>query len=63
MEQTAPAQIQGLVPELLEKLKYLMQRYGETLLCKTIAGIAGKVDLFFKNDCTRFISLNEKDVC
>ena len=43
-------------------LQNLMQRYGETLLCKTIAGIAGKGDLFFKNDCTWTISLNEKDV-
>ena len=40
----------GLVPELLEKLKYLVQRYGETTLCKTIAGIAGSAFLLGKKE-------------
>lgn len=40
----------GLVPELLEKLKYLMQRYGETTLCKTVSGIAGNDFLLGKKE-------------
>ena len=40
----------GLVPELLEKLKYLVQRYGEKLLCKTISGIAGNAFLLGKKE-------------
>jgi len=40
----------GLVPELLEKLKYLLQRYGEKLLCKTIAGIANNAFLLGKKE-------------
>jgi replicative DNA helicase len=35
----------------------------ELIVAKHRNGPTGKVDLFFKNDCTRFISLNEKDVC
>ena len=40
----------GLVPELLEKLKYLMRRYGENTLCKTIAGIANNPFLLGKKE-------------
>ena len=40
----------GLAPELLEKLKYLLQRYGEKLLCKTIAGIANNAFLLGKKE-------------
>lgn len=40
----------GLVPELLDKLKFLMRRYGEKLLCKTIAGIAGNAFLLGKKE-------------
>ncbi len=35
----------------------------ELIVAKHRNGPTGKIDLFFKNDCTRFISLNEKDVC
>ena len=35
----------------------------ELIVAKHRNGPTGKVDLFFKNDCTRFISLNDKDVC
>ena len=34
----------------------------ELIIAKHRNGPTGKVDLFFKNDCTRFISLNDKDV-
>ena len=33
----------------------------ELIVAKHRNGPTGKIDLFFKNDCTRFISLNEKD--
>jgi len=35
----------------------------ELIVAKHRNGPTGKVDLFFKNDCTRFISLNDKDMC
>ena len=35
----------------------------ELIVAKHRNGPTGKIDLFFKNDCTRFISLNEKDAC
>ena len=35
----------GLIPEMLDKLKYLMKKYGESTLCKTIAGIANNAFL------------------
>ena len=33
----------------------------ELIIAKHRNGPTGKVDLFFKNDCTKFVSLNEKD--
>jgi len=33
----------------------------ELIVAKHRNGPTGKIDLFFKNDCTRFISLNERD--
>ena len=35
----------------------------ELIVAKHRNGPTGKIDLFFKNDCTRFISLNENDAC
>ena len=35
----------------------------ELIVAKHRNGPTGKIDLFFKNDCTKFISMNEKDVC
>ncbi|MBQ9635165.1 MAG: hypothetical protein IJV12_03005 [Acidaminococcaceae bacterium] len=35
----------GLIPSLLEKLKHLLQRYGENTVLKTIAGIANSAFL------------------
>ena len=40
----------GLIPELLEKLKYLMKRYGKGTLCKTISGIAHNPFLLGKKE-------------
>ena len=40
----------GLVPKLLDKLKYLLQRYGENTLCKTISGIANNAFLLGKKE-------------
>ena len=34
----------------------------ELIVAKHRNGPTGKIDLFFKNDCTKFISMNEKDV-
>ena len=34
----------------------------ELIIAKHRNGPTGKVDLFFKNDCTKFVSLNERDV-
>jgi len=33
----------------------------ELIIAKHRNGPTGKVDLFFKNDCTKFVSLNERD--
>ena len=33
----------------------------ELIVAKHRNGLTGKIDLFFRKDCTRFISLNEKD--
>ena len=35
----------------------------ELIVAKHRNGPTGKINLFFKNDCTKFISLNEKDAC
>ncbi|MBQ3366677.1 MAG: replicative DNA helicase [Acidaminococcaceae bacterium] len=35
----------------------------ELIVAKHRNGPTGKIDLFFKNDCTKFISMNEKDAC
>jgi hypothetical protein len=40
----------GLVPELLEKLEYLLQRYGQNTLCRTISGIANNAFLLGKKE-------------
>ena len=40
----------GLIPELLEKLKHLIRRYGKETLCKTIAGIANNPFLLGKKE-------------
>ena len=33
----------------------------ELIIAKHRNGPTGKVDLFFKNDCTKFVSLNERN--
>ncbi len=35
----------------------------ELIVAKHRNGPTGKIDLFFKDDCTRFISMNENDAC
>ena len=40
----------GLIPSLLEKLKHLLQRYGENTVLKTIAGIANSAFLLGKKE-------------
>ena len=40
----------GLFPELLEKLKNLLKRYGKETLCRTIAGIANNPFLLGKKE-------------
>jgi replicative DNA helicase len=36
-------------------------RLTELIIAKHHNGPTGKVNLFFKNDCTKFIGLNERD--
>ena len=40
----------GLIPSLLEKIKYLLQRYGESTVITTIAGIANSAFLLGKKE-------------
>lgn len=40
----------GIVPSLLDKLNYLLQRYGESTVIKTIAGIANSAFLLGKKE-------------
>ena len=40
----------GIIPSLLEKIKYLLQRYGENTVIKTIAGIANSAFLLGKTE-------------
>lgn len=40
----------GIIPSLLEKMKYLLQRYGERIVIKTIAGIANSTFLLGKKE-------------
>ena len=35
----------------------------ELIVAKHRNGPTGKIDLFFKNDCTKFLSMNENDAC
>ena len=40
----------GVIPSLLEKMKYLLHRYGERIVIKTIAGIANSTFLLGKKE-------------
>ena len=40
----------GIIPSLLEKMKYLLHRYGERIVIKTIAGIANSTFLLGKKE-------------
>lgn len=40
----------GIIPSLLEKMKYLLHRYGERIVIKTIAGIANSKFLLGKKE-------------
>lgn len=40
----------GVIPSLLEKMKYLLHRYGERIVLKTIAGIANSTFLLGKKE-------------
>ena len=40
----------GVIPSLLEKMKYLLHRYGERIMIKTIAGIANSTFLLGKKE-------------
>lgn len=40
----------GIIPSLLEKIQYILQRYGESTVIKTIAGIANSAFLLGKTE-------------
>lgn len=44
----------GVIPSLLEKIKYLLHRYGERIVIKTIAGIANNAFLLGKTENSRW---------
>ena len=46
----------GVIPSLLEKMKYLLHRYGERIVIKTIAGIANSTFLLGKKENSSWIA-------